>query len=107
MAEEDSNSYDPAILHQPVDYDPNGPIAKVIGLLHKTLKATLKDKRVVEGIFTAFDKFGNMVLTSCKEQFEGQPQRKLPMVILPLDYLEHIELVLNPDPPAEDEANAE
>ena len=97
MAEENTG-YHSDILHDPVDYDPNGPVAKVISLLEKTLRVEFKDKRVVVGIFTAFDKFGNMVLTECKETFEGQPERSLPMVIVPLDYMESVSQVLNPEP---------
>ena len=96
----ESSKYDPSILHDPVDYPPDGPIAKVIGLLEKTLRLCLKDERQVIGKFTAFDKFGNIVLTEANEIFREKP-RKLPMVIVPLDYVVKLELCT--DPPTEEQ----
>ena len=91
----ESSGYDPSILHDPVDYPADGPIAKVIGLLEKTLRLGLKDERQVVGVFTAFDKFGNIVLTKAYETFR-ESKRKMSMVIVPLDYVVKIEMSSDP-----------
>jgi small nuclear ribonucleoprotein (snRNP)-like protein len=84
-------SYDPSILHEPVNVDPNGPIAKVQAMLRTTMRLSLNDGRVVEGVFAAFDKFGNFVLTDAEEKFLAST-RALAMVIVPLNYIERVEL---------------
>jgi small nuclear ribonucleoprotein (snRNP)-like protein len=78
--------YNPSILHPPTNMDPDGPVAKVQAMLGRKMRLDLKDERWVEGVFTAFDKFGNFVLTTAKEHFREQI-RNLQMVIVPLDYV--------------------
>ena len=85
------SGYDASILHDPVDYAPDGPIAKVKALLEKKLKLSLKDERIVEGSFSAFDKFGNMVLNDVEESFREE-KRSMGMLIVPLDYVTKIEM---------------
>jgi small nuclear ribonucleoprotein (snRNP)-like protein len=92
--------YDPSILHEPVDVDPDGPIPKVKALLEKKLKLSLKDGRTVEGNFAAFDKFANFVITTATERFRTQT-RQIPMVIVPLDYALGVEVLEEPAEPAE------
>ncbi|OHT04908.1 hypothetical protein TRFO_27530 [Tritrichomonas foetus] len=46
----------------------------------------MKDDRHVTGTFTAFDKFGNFVLTSATEFFREE-ERKMQMMIVPLDFV--------------------
>jgi small nuclear ribonucleoprotein (snRNP)-like protein len=87
--------YHPSILHDPVDVDPDGPVARVISLLRRKLKIAIKDDRVFLGTFTAYDKFGNFVLTDTEEFFRDQI-RKIPMVIVPLDYVTAIEAESTP-----------
>jgi small nuclear ribonucleoprotein (snRNP)-like protein len=90
------DAYDPSILHDPVNVDPDGPIAKVQAMLRKKMRLSLRDERVVEGTFTAFDKFGNFVLTDAVETFR-EYQRFMTMVIIPLSYVEQVELS-HPEP---------
>lgn len=85
------SGYDPSILHDPVDYAPDSAIAKVKDLLAKTLRLSLKDERIVQGQFAAFDKFGNMVLTRVEEYFKDET-REMGMLIVPLDYVTKIEV---------------
>jgi small nuclear ribonucleoprotein (snRNP)-like protein len=85
-----TDGYDPSILHDPVDVDPDGPVARVLALLRRTLRLTLNDERVFSGCFTAYDKFGNFVLTNADEHFRGQV-RHMKMVIIPLDHVVQIE----------------
>jgi small nuclear ribonucleoprotein (snRNP)-like protein len=86
-----ADAYDPSILHDPVNVDPDGPIAKVQAMLRRTMRLSLRDGRVVEGKFTAFDKFGNFVLTDAHETFR-ESKRPMTMVIIPLNYVEKVEL---------------
>jgi small nuclear ribonucleoprotein (snRNP)-like protein len=74
------------ILHHPVDVDPSGPIDQMITLL----RISLSDVRVFLGTFTASDKLANVVFTDMEEYFRDQI-RKLPMVIIPLNFVETIE----------------
>ena len=91
MATKDAD-YDPTIIHEPKDVDPNGPVAKVIKLLKQTLRLTLRDGRLFEGIFTAFDKFANIVLIDVDTYFEDIKHRAK-TVIVPLDYLDKVEMI--------------
>jgi small nuclear ribonucleoprotein (snRNP)-like protein len=86
----ESAGYHSSILHDPVDVDDSGPVAQGIALLRRKLRLSLKDDRVFVGTFTAFDKFGNFVLTDAEESFRDQI-RKMPMVIIPLNYVETID----------------
>lgn len=79
--------YIPSILHMPEN--PTGPVKDVINLLNTQLRLELNDGRVYVGTFTAFDKFGNFVLTSAVEYFRDQ-ERKMHMVIVPLHSLVRI-----------------
>jgi small nuclear ribonucleoprotein (snRNP)-like protein len=92
-SQEDSRpcEYNSAILHPPEITDPDGPVAKVHALLGRRMHLTLKDERWVEGNFTAFDKFGNFVLTSAEEHFRDQT-RKMQMVIVPLHYVTGVQI---------------
>jgi len=73
--------YHPQILHNPENSE--GAILAVKDMLNYLLKLEITDGRIYEGVFTAFDKFGNFVLTDSKEMFRDQI-RPMPMVIVPL-----------------------
>lgn len=73
--------YIPEVLHLPKN--PEGPVKEVMDLLNSQLKLSLNDGRVYIGTFTAFDKFGNFVLTSAVEEFRDE-KREMQMVIVPL-----------------------
>jgi small nuclear ribonucleoprotein (snRNP)-like protein len=87
--------YNSAILHEPVNIDPDGPVARVKALLAKKIRLSLQDGRVLIGNFSAYDKFGNFVLTDADEFF-GDLKRELPMVIVPLTYVSAAEIGLSP-----------
>ena len=89
---EQPESYDSAILHDPVDVDPEGPIAQVMQLLDKTLRIYLKDGRIYEGSFVFFDRFGSFVLNEAEETFLGR-KASLDAACIPFDYVEKIELI--------------
>jgi small nuclear ribonucleoprotein (snRNP)-like protein len=99
------DAYDPSILHDPVNVDPDGPVAKVQAMLRKRMRLSLRDERVVEGAFTAFDKFGNFVLTDAVETFR-EYLRTMTMVIIPLSYVERVELSQAEPDEAEDQPAA-
>lgn len=90
--------YDPKILHMPEN--PTGPVAEVIKLLDYILKIEIDDERVYIGTFTAFDKFGNIVLTDVTEYFRDQ-ERNMNMVIIPLGSVKS--MASKPPEPAEAE----
>lgn len=90
--------YSPAILHTPENM--TGPVAEVNGLLNSQLRLELNDERTIIGIFTAFDKFGNFVLTTATEYFRDQT-RKMQMVIVPLNFV--VKVSSRPAPPPEPE----
>ncbi|EAX99189.1 Sm protein [Trichomonas vaginalis G3] len=73
--------YIPSILHLPEH--PTGAVKEVMDLLNTQLRLELNDERVYVGTFTAFDKFGNFVLTKADEYFRDQI-RPMHMVIVPL-----------------------
>ena len=81
--------YDESILHQPKD--PKNEVLDVYNLVQNEviLRLEVKDERVFIGEFTAFDKFGNFVLTNAKELFRDE-ERKMKMVIIPLDFVTKI-----------------
>jgi small nuclear ribonucleoprotein (snRNP)-like protein len=54
------------------------------------LRISLSDARVFLGTFTAYDKLENVVFTDMEEYFRDQI-RKLPIVIIPLNFVETIE----------------
>ena len=76
--------YVPEILHMP--NNPEGPVKEVMDLLNSQLKLSLSDERTYIGTFTAFDKFGNFVLTNATEYFREE-KREMQMVIVPLTYV--------------------
>jgi small nuclear ribonucleoprotein (snRNP)-like protein len=78
--------YDSSILHEPANIDANGPVGKVKALLLKRLRLHLQDGRILIGVFSAYDKFGNFVLTDAEEHY-GEQRRQMSMVIVPLSYL--------------------
>lgn len=53
------------------------------------LRLETKDGRIFVGVFTAFDKFGNFVLTNAEELFRDEV-RKMKMVIVPLSFVTKI-----------------
>jgi small nuclear ribonucleoprotein (snRNP)-like protein len=87
--------YDPSILHDPVDVDSDGPIARMMSLLRRKLRLVHTDERIFLGTFTGYDKFGNFVLTATEEFFRDQI-RKIPMAIIPLNYVTAIEAERTP-----------
>ena len=93
--------YIPEILHMPEN--PQGPVKEVIGLLNSQLKLTLNDERIYIGKFTAFDKFGNFVLTDAVESFREET-REMQMVIVPLKYVTSV--ATRPLPPDNQEKEA-
>jgi small nuclear ribonucleoprotein (snRNP)-like protein len=85
MVDSPPDVYDRTILHGPTNIAPDGPVGRTKSLLSRKFRLTLQDERVLLGTFSAFDKFGNIVLTEVVEGF-GELKRTMPMVIVPLSY---------------------
>ena len=90
MVEERSQYY-PSILHEPRDYTAGSPIGRVKELLLSTLVLSIKDDRIIEGRFTAFDKFGNFVLCDAVETFRDST-REMRMVVVPLEWVTRVQV---------------
>jgi hypothetical protein len=61
--------YDATILHEPPNNDLNGPATRAKSFLSRRLRLSLKDQQVLFGTFSAYDTFGNIVLTKAEETF--------------------------------------
>ena len=88
--------YIPEILHLP--QNPEGAVKEVMDLLNSQLKLSLDDERTYIGKFTAFDKFGNFVLTNAVEYFREET-REMQMVIVPIASVKNV--ATRPLPPEE------
>ena len=75
-------TYNETILHVPKDL--SGEMGEMMNLIGNDLKVQTKDERIFIGEFSAFDKFGNIVLVNAKEEFHGLTRKTL-MVVIPLE----------------------
>jgi small nuclear ribonucleoprotein (snRNP)-like protein len=63
------------------------------------MRLSLRDRRLLLGRFSAYNKFGNFVLTGVEEIF-GDQKRAMPMVIARLAFITATAIDPSVDPPA-------